>query len=68
MMKALKAALVLPMIVGVSLMLSSAAHADPAPTPDPATNPPWSQPYADIPCGMSINPVPIPHLRFKQCP
>lgn len=54
------------------------AHADPAPapapTPPPGLSPDAAQQYqraydqwAAAPCGLSMQPNPIPHMMFKQC-
>jgi hypothetical protein len=61
---------------GWLILGAGVAHADPAPAPPvaPGLSPEAAQAYQrayqdwmDAPCGPSIDPNPIPHIRVKFC-
>jgi hypothetical protein len=58
--------LILTMAGGV--IWASRAYADPTTTVTVTAPPPQRPDIQNAPCGLSIDPVPIPHLLMKQCP
>jgi hypothetical protein len=77
MKKSKKTILVTAAAVGMLMLGGGAAQAEPAPpppSPAPGLSPEAAQAYQrqwelgqSYPCGLSIQPDPIPHLVFKQC-
>jgi hypothetical protein len=71
-----KTILVTAAAVGMLMLGGGSAQADPAPPPPPAPglSPEAAQAYQraweqwqSAPCGLSVQPNPLPHLAFKQC-